>query len=88
MEEAGFTEPRPIQAKGIPEPVTAHLVTGIEGTTTVRRAAVGGPPMPNGAGGWAAMLGAGVVQAVSIPLLYVALPIIGEKTMKTSSRHY
>lgn len=39
--------------------------------------AVGGPPLPSGAGGWAAMLGAGVMQAVSIPLIYVALPIIG-----------
>jgi len=37
----------------------------------------GGPPLPTGGGGWAAMLGAALLQAASIPLLYVAIPLIG-----------
>ncbi len=36
-----------------------------------------GPPMPSGGPGWTAMLAAAALQACSIPLLYVALPIIG-----------
>jgi drug/metabolite transporter (DMT)-like permease len=39
--------------------------------------AVGGPPLPTGASGWAGLLAAAAMQASSIPLLYVALPAIG-----------
>lgn len=38
---------------------------------------VGGPPTPTGVAGWAALLAAATAQAASIPLLYVALPLIG-----------
>ncbi len=38
---------------------------------------VGGPPLPSGPIGWTALAAAATLQAVSIPLLYVALPIIG-----------
>jgi len=38
---------------------------------------VGGPPEPTGPAGWTALAGAALLQAMSIPLLYVALPAIG-----------
>ena len=39
--------------------------------------AVGGAPAPTGAIGWTALAVAATLQAASIPLLYVALPVIG-----------
>ncbi len=36
-----------------------------------------GPPMPVTITGWSAMLSAAALQAASIPLLYIALPLIG-----------
>lgn len=44
---------------------------------TVVAIALGGPPWPTATSGWAALAAAAVLQAVSIPLFYVALPLIG-----------
>jgi len=44
---------------------------------TIAAIIVGGMPLPTTSLSWLAMLGAAILQAMSIPLIYVALPIIG-----------
>lgn len=54
-----------------------HMAIAAAVTLTVAAALAGGAPLPTGAAGWSATVGAAVLQAMSIPLIYVSLPIIG-----------